>query len=78
MKCNNCGSEWKISPKISFPETKCPFCGSLLLSEKRKIETLEDVLVEIRNLYGLEIFGDESKLPAYFADLAPQLEGKGY
>ena len=73
MKCNNCGSVWKVSPKISFPETKCPFCGSLLLSEKKTFETLEDVLVEIRDSYGMRILGDENKLIAYFVDLAPQL-----
>ena len=73
MKCNNCGSEWKINPSISFPETKCPFCGSPLASEKKMFETLEDVLVEIRDSYGMEILGNGSKLSAYFADLAPQL-----
>lgn len=73
MKCNNCGSEWKVSTKISFSETKCPFCGSPLASEKKTFETLEDVLVEIRDKYGLEILGDGGKLLAYFGDLAPQL-----
>lgn len=71
MKCNNCGSEWMVSPKISFSETKCPFCGSPLASKKKTFETLEDVLVEIRDKYGLEILGDGGKLLAYFGDLAP-------
>ena len=73
MKCNKCGSEWKVNPSISFSETKCPFCGSPLASEKKKFETLEDVLVEIRDSYGMRILGDENKLIAYFVDLAPQL-----
>ncbi len=72
MRCNNCGSEWTVGSNFSFSESKCPFCGKALSPEKKLFETVEDVLVEIRNSYGLEVLNDGRKLLAYFADLAPQ------
>lgn len=53
--------------------TNCPFCGKSLLPEKKKLDTVEDVLVEINRRFGISILTDEAKLVAYFSDLAPQL-----
>ena len=73
MKCNHCGSEWNVSPGHSVSIDKCPFCGMSLLHEKKKFETIEDVLVEINNQFGISVLTDEAKLIAYFCDLAPHL-----
>lgn len=73
MKCNCCGSEWNVNPGLSISITNCPFCGKSLASEKKKLETVEDVLVEINRLFGIGVLTDETKLVAYFSDLAPQL-----
>lgn len=73
MKCNYCGSEWTVNPGLSMSITNCPFCGKSLTPEKKKLETVEDVLVEINKLFGVSVLTDERKLVAYFSDLAPQL-----
>lgn len=73
MKCNNCKSEWIVDPGLSVSMTNCPFCGKSLLSEKKKLSTVEDVLVEINKRFGVNILIDKTKLIAYFSDLAPQL-----
>lgn len=73
MKCNHCGSEWNVSPGLSMSITNCPFCGKSLLPEKKKLETIEDVLVAINNQFGVSVLTDETKLVAYFSDMAPQL-----
>lgn len=73
MKCIHCGSEWNVSPGLSVSITNCPFCGKSLLPEKKQLNTVEDVLVEINRLFGVSVLADETKLVAYFSDLAPQL-----
>ncbi len=73
MKCNHCGSEWNVSPGLSVSITNCPFCGKSLLPEKKQFNTVEDVLIEINRLFGVSVLSDETKLVAYFSDLAPQL-----
>lgn len=73
MKCNHCGSEWNVNPSISASMTQCPFCGKSLEPERKKLQTVEDVLVEINRVYGMKILADDRKLTAYFMDLAPQL-----
>lgn len=73
MKCIHCGSEWNVSPGLSMSISNCPFCGKSLIPEKKQLNTVEDVLVEINRLFGLSVLVDETKLVAYFSDLAPQL-----
>ena len=73
MKCIHCESEWNVNPGLSKSITNCPFCGKPLLPEKKKFDTVEDVLVEINRRFGVNILTDETKLVAYFSDLAPQL-----
>lgn len=73
MRCNHCGSEWNVSPGLSMSITNCPFCGKPLLPEKKKLETIEDVLVAINNQFGISVLTDGTKLLAYFSDMAPQL-----
>ena len=75
MKCVHCGSEWNVGTGLSASITNCPFCGKSLLPEK-KPETIEAVLVEINNRFGVNILTDETKLLAYFSDMAPQLAKK--
>jgi len=73
MKCNYCESEWNVSLGRSASISKCPFCGMTLLQEKKKFDTIEDVLVEMNNQFGSSVLTDETKLIAYFCDLAPHL-----
>jgi hypothetical protein len=47
-----------------------------LLPEKKKLDTAEDVLVETNRRFGVSILTDESKLVAYFSNLAPQLSNQ--
>lgn len=73
MKCRHCKSEWNTNPSISSTMANCPFCGKSLLPEKDALSTVEDVLMEINRLFGINTLTDNSKLIAYFYDLAPQL-----
>lgn len=73
MKCIHCGSEWNVSPGLSVSITNCPFCGKSLVPEKKTLETVEDVLVEINRRFGVNVLTDNTKLVAYFSDIAPQL-----
>lgn len=73
MKCIHCESEWNVSPGHSVSIDKCPFCGMSLLHEKKKFATIEDVLIEMNNQFGVSVLTDETKLIAYFCDLAPHL-----
>ena len=73
MECRHCKSEWNVNPSISSTMANCPFCGKSLLPEKETLSTVEDVLLEINRLFGINALTDNSKLIAYFYDLAPQL-----
>ena len=73
MKCIHCESEWNVSPGLSITVTVCPFCGKSLIPEKKSLDTVEDVLVEMNRQFGLSVLGDAAKLVAHFTDLAPHL-----
>lgn len=73
MKCFHCDSEWNVNPGLSITITVCPFCGKSLIPQKKSLETVEDVLIEIKRQFGISVLSDDSKLLAYFSDLAPQL-----
>lgn len=73
MKCKHCESQWDVNPGLSRSITNCPFCGASLLPEPKKSETVEDVLVEIYSRFGAGILASDTKLLAYFSDLAPHL-----
>lgn len=72
MKCTYCKSEWFVNPGISATMSNCPFCGKSLLPKKEAPSTIEDVLMEINRLFGIDALTDNSRLVAYFYDLAPQ------
>ena len=73
MKCNYCGSEWNSIFSASISITTCPLCGKKLFPAKEKLNTMEDVFVEIQRSFGVNVLANEQKLAAYFSDLAPQL-----
>lgn len=69
MKCRHCGCEW--NPSQAFEQLKnCPFCGGIL-AEERKMDTVDAVLAEINDQFGLEALADGQRLIGLFVDLAP-------
>jgi hypothetical protein len=69
MKCTHCQAEWQDNSQIR----RCPFCDMPLDPAAKPLNTVEDVLVKIRDSYGLAVLTDGGKLQAYFSDLAPHL-----
>ena len=74
MKCSKCNSEWTVPQNLSRSITNCPFCGAALASAPpRQLLTVEDVLEEITDRFGLEMLRNGAKTIALFSDLSPQL-----
>lgn len=75
MKCFNCNAEWTVPQNISRSLSNCPFCGASLRSTApRGLSTVEDVLQEILQRFGMETLKNGQKLIALFSDLSPQLK----
>ena len=75
MKCNSCNMEWIDNERFANIK-KCPFCGkSLFLDVTRKnYSTMGDVLKEILEMHGENIFSDKTRVLNIFRDLAPHLQ----
>lgn len=74
MKCFNCNAEWTLPQNPSKILINCPFCGEALDSPKPKqLNTVEDVLMEIRIRFGIDTLGNGQKMIALFSDLAPNM-----
>jgi len=75
MKCTTCNAEWTVPHNISRSLTNCPFCGATLRpTAPRSLSTIEDVLQEILQRFGVDALKNGQKLIALFSDLSPQLK----
>lgn len=75
MKCMTCNAEWTVPQNISRSLTNCPFCGATLRpTALRSLSTIEDVLQEILQRFGVDTLKNGQKLIALFSDLSPQLK----
>lgn len=75
MKCTTCNAEWTVPQNISRSLTNCPFCGATLRpTAPRSLSTIEDVLQEILQRFGVDSLKNGQKLIALFSDLSPQLK----
>ena len=68
MKCNKCGSEWKINASRSASITVCPFCQEKIVSGKSShwqfFDNTKELLAYIATEYGTDaLFGRK-----YFSD----------
>lgn len=73
MKCNNCGFEWRTE-KSALILSKCPYCGKTLIIEPKSKElTLDMVLKQIINNFGIEILQEPERCIAILMDVAPRL-----
>ena len=74
MKCMTCNAEWTVPQNISRSLTNCPFCGAALRTNApRSLSTIEDVLQEILQRFGVDTLKNGHRLIALFSDLSPQL-----
>ena len=75
MQCKKCKAEWK-SGSVTSQLSACPFCGASLVSAPAVNDdlTMSDVMVQIVERFGEEIFSQERKCLAAFKDFAPTLE----
>lgn len=74
MKCPNCFAEWYLPEQSPNHLRTCPFCGNSIQRDSKKVlSTIEDVLGEMIEKFGVDILRDGTKTVAVFSDLAPQL-----
>ena len=74
MKCPKCSVEWHLPTSVPTQLKTCPFCGeSLQIEPVDGLVTIDSVLVEIVQRFGIDILRNGSKTVAIFSDLAPQL-----
>lgn len=74
MKCPKCSAEWHLPSNVPTQLKTCPFCGARLQIEPVDgLVTIDAVLVEIVQRFGIDILRNGSKTVAIFSDLAPQL-----
>lgn len=74
MKCPKCSAEWHLPSNVPTQLKTCPFCGeSLQIEPVDGLVTIDAVLVEIVQRFGIDILRNGSKTVAIFSDLAPQL-----
>ena len=75
MKCNNCNMEWSGPASLTGKIVACPFCGkSLDRMQKKELNTVEDVLLEITTQFGVDTLKNGQKTIALFSDLCPDLK----
>ena len=70
MKCVHCGSEWNSNTAVS----ECPFCKKPLNQASNAPKSLKSVLVQLRDQFGVQNFGNGKALISSFKDLAPELK----
>ncbi len=74
MKCPKCSAEWHLPSNAPSQLKTCPFCGeSLQIEPVDGLNSIDAVLVEIVQRFGIDILRNGSKTVAIFSDLAPQL-----
>lgn len=69
-KCENCQSEWngiKVLPT-------CPFCDTKVSVQTSNFTKIDDALLYIFNVYGIETINESNRLVALLSDYAPTLE----
>lgn len=75
MRCSNCSAEWTFSISLKAPIRICPFCGGYLEYESNSVtKTVDGVLSEIVQRFGIDTLRSGTRTVALFADLAPQME----
>ena len=75
MKCNNCGSEWKIVGTYSQVKS-CPFCGKKLIVPFIDEPTLDFPIKMIFDHFGYELLRDSKKFISVFSDIAPKMKSE--
>lgn len=75
MKCNYCGSEWKIVG-VHSQDKSCPFCGKKLIVPFIDEPTLYSSIKMIFNHFGYELLRDNKKFLAVFSDIAPKMKSE--
>lgn len=74
MKCPKCSAEWHLPENMPVQPKACPFCGeSLQTAPTDSLVTIDTVLAEIVQRFGIDILRNGAKTAAIFSDLAPQL-----
>ncbi len=74
MRCKNCGTEWSISIHGSSIQRFCPACGKPVFENTtQQVATLEEALFVIKRDYGIDQLRNNTRIMAYFSDLAPHL-----
>lgn len=73
MRCDHCGSEWNVKPEIASRIAACPFCGSSLSQKVQRYESLGEVLIAIKEQFGIDALLDDNKYRGLFLDFAPHL-----
>lgn len=73
MKCEKCGSEWKVNNSMEKSITVCPFCQAQLKPQK---QTINEVFRWIVDNKGIQVFQQKHIINAYLADLVNE-EQKG-
>lgn len=69
-KCENCQSEWngiKVLPT-------CPFCDTNVSVQTSNFTKIDDALLYIFNVYGMETVNESNRLVALLSDYAPTLK----
>lgn len=73
-RCEFCKSTWDTSNVL----TECPFCGKTILigddSDDRINQSIERLLLKMRNTYGISIFEKKQESISIMRDLAPNLD----
>lgn len=73
MRCEKCGSEWKVNNSMEKSITVCPFCQAQLKPRK---QTINEVFRWIVDNKGIQVFQQKHVINAYLADLVNE-EQKG-
>ncbi len=68
MRCKNCGGEWNPPKNMSL--TICPFCNTPIIEKNEQTQSLQpyEIIRNIVEKYGEEIFSNNKKLSALLMD----------
>lgn len=74
MKCSACGCEWMVPAGMEAKVRMCPYCGTAFVIERRKPNSLEEAVCQIRQEVGLNSMIKQNMLMGCFLDLAPEMK----
>lgn len=73
MKCPKCGKNIEIESSVNSRIYICPYCGVESDSSGHLNTEMKDAILKIKDMYGMQVMSDATRVNALLMDLAPHM-----